>query len=150
MKSLRFFLLTVITAVFALSSVANADDGAITNKQMSRTIKVPIFDQDIVNEALPEAEHAFTDMMEFYVPAQKASGAPAGTDESGLITYCDIDNQVTGGDTDASGAPEDCTTYVEQLPVAKPLVNVFLYGPQFEVPHTAFAQIGRASCRERV
>ena len=81
MKRIRFFLTTVITSVLALSSVAGADDGAITNKEMSRTIKVPAFDQDIVNEMLPEAEHPFTDMIELYVPAQKASGAPAGTAE---------------------------------------------------------------------
>ncbi len=140
MRRLRFITICLATVAIALSGAAGADDGAITNKNMSRTINVPLFDQDILNEQLPEAEHAFTDMMEFYVPAQKANGTPAGTDETGLITYCDIDNQVTGGDTtDETGAPADCTVFVEQLEVAKPLVNVFLYGPQFEVPHTAFA-----------
>ena len=125
MKPLRFFLLTVMTATLALSSVTYADDGAITNKNMSRTIKLPAFDQDIVNEMLPESEHAFTDMMEFYVPSQAASGLVEP------IAYCDIDNNPEPG--------EDCTNPVEELEVAKPLINVFVHGPQFEVAHTAFA-----------
>ena len=141
MKRLRFITICLATVAIALSGAAGADDGAITNKQMSRTIQVPDFDQDILNEALPEAEHAFTDMMELYVPAQKASGAPAGTVEVPGIAYCNIDNQpLSGSDSESeeSGA-EDCTVPVETLTVAKPLVNVFLWGPQFEVPHTAFA-----------
>ena len=141
MKRLRFITICLATVAIALSGAAGADDGAITNKEMSRTIKVPAFEQDILNEALPEAEHAFTDMMELYVPAQKASGAPAGTETLPGIAYCDIDHQPASGsesDGDESGA-EDCTEPVETLLVAKPLVNVFLFGPQFEVPHTAFA-----------
>jgi hypothetical protein len=105
---------------------AFADDGAITNKSMSRTINdLPDFGQDIVNNKLPEAEHAFTDMMGFYVPSQAASGLLTP------IAYCDIDNQPAPG--------ADCENAVETLEVAKPLVNVFIYGPQFEVPGTAFA-----------
>jgi len=103
------------------SGPALADDGEINNKSMSRTINVPTFDQEIVNNALSEAEHAFTDMMKFYVPAQAASGEPAG-DGTGLITYNNIDGNL-----------------VEELPVAKPLVNVFIYGPAFGVDGTAFA-----------
>jgi hypothetical protein len=103
---------------------AGADDGAITNKSMSRTIQEPTFDQEIVNNALPEDEHAFTDMAGFYVPAQAASGLV------GPIAYCDIDN------TPAPG--EDCVNAVEELEVAKPLFNVFIHGPIFEVEGTAF------------
>ena len=123
MKRLRF-LTTVMAVVFALSSAVSADDGAITNKNMSRTINVPDFGQPIVDNALSETEHAFTDMMGFYVPAQEASGLV------GPIAYCDIDN------TPAPG--EDCTNAVEELAVAKPLVNVFIYGPKFHVLDTAF------------
>ena len=106
---------------------ASADDGAITNKSMSRTIEPPVidYDQQIVNNAVRENEHAFTDMMGFYVPAQAASGLQLES-----IPYCDIDN------TPAPG--EDCTNPVEELTVAKPLVNVFIYGPKFGVPDTAF------------
>ena len=121
------FLLLATSAAFLAGSAATsfADDGAITNKSMSRTINLPDYGQDIVNNAVPEAEHAFTDMMGFYVPSQAASGLVEP------IPYCDIDNQPAPG--------EDCTNPVEELVVAKPLVNVFIYGPAFGVPQTAFA-----------
>jgi len=108
------------------SGPALADDGAITNKDMSRTIQEPTFDPsyNIPADTVPEDEHAFTDMMGFYVPAQAASGLVEP------IAYCDIDN------TPAPG--EDCTNPVEELEVAKPLVNVFIHGPKFHVPETAF------------
>jgi hypothetical protein len=115
----------VLTFSLLLAGIpASADDGAITNKNMSRNIQVPTFDQDIVNDAVSEAEHAFTDMMGFYVPSQRASGLVEP------IAYCDIDNAPESG--------EDCTNAVEELEVAKPLVNVFIYGPKFHVPDTAF------------
>jgi hypothetical protein len=82
---------------------------------MSKTINVPVFDQDVVNEALPVSDHAFTDWMKFYVPSQAASGL------IGPIEYLNIDEAL-----------------VETLEVAKPLINVFIYGPDFEVDGTAF------------
>ena len=105
------------------SGPALADDGEINNKSMSKTINVPVFDQPVVNEAVPVADHAFTDWMKFYVPAQQASGAPAGENTEGTpsIIYNNIDG-----------------TFVEELAVAKPLINVFIYGPDFEVEGTAF------------
>ncbi len=122
-------IFTVASAVLASTLLlagmpASADDGAITNKSMSRTIQGPVFDQEVVNNALPEDEHAFTDMMGFYVPAQAASGLV------GPIAYCNIDNTPESG--------EDCTNAVEELEVAKPLVNVFIHGPLFDVEGTAF------------
>ena len=126
---LRTMMSTMMASSLLLAGLttgpALADDGAITNKDMSRTINLPDFGQDIVNDAVPEDEHAFTDMMGFYVPAQAASGLV------GPIAYCDIDN------TPAPG--EDCTNAVEELEVAKPLVNVFIHGPAFGVRDTAFA-----------
>lgn len=124
---LRRFLLIMLTATLAVGTTASADDGAITNKSMSQNIQLPDFGQDIVNSAVPEAEHAFTDMMGFYVPAQAASGLV------GPVIYCDVDNQPASG--------EDCPagSEIEILDVAKPLVNVFVYGPSFHVPNTAFA-----------
>ncbi len=125
MKPLRFFIITVITAVFALSSVANADDGEKVNKVMTRISKYPIFDQDIVDNAVPETEHAFTGMMEFYVPMQAASGATGDSlpmpDKADPREYYNVDLDL-----------------VETLEVAKPLVNVFVHGPAFEPPATAF------------
>lgn len=70
----RRFLLVMLMATLVVGTTASADDGAITNKSMSQSIQLPVFDQGIVNNAIPEAEHAFTDMMGFYVPAQAASG----------------------------------------------------------------------------
>ncbi len=114
-------------ALLACASGASVgDDGVLINKSMSRTIKVPVFAQENVNAHVPEAEHAFTDMLLFYVPMQAASGATA----DGLAAddtkddprdYIDIDEYT-----------------VETLPVAKPLVNTFIYGPTIEVEHTAF------------
>lgn len=120
----RRFMTIMLAAVMAVGGTALADDGAMTNKSMTRTIKVPEFGQAIVDGALSEAEHAFTDMMGFYVPAQAASGLV------GPIAYCDKDNEPLPG--------EDCTNAAEELEVAKPLVNVFIYGPTFHVPNTAF------------
>ena len=98
--------LLAATLLVGANGMATADDGAITNKSMSRTIQPPEIDygQNIVNAAVREDEHAFTDMMGFYVPAQAASGL------IGPIAYCDIDNTPPQG--------EDCTTPVEELDVA--------------------------------
>ncbi len=124
MKRRRFLTIVLATAML-VGGTAIADDGEMTNKRMTHGDNmVTTFEQGIVNEILPEAEHAFTDMMGLYVPAQKASGAPAGTDETdpdGYIQYHNIDGVL-----------------VEELPVAKPLVNVFVFGPSVAVPNTAF------------
>ena len=73
MRRLRYLTTLLAASAIAICGVASADDGAITNKNMSRTINLPDFGQDIVNDAIPEDEHAFADMMGFYVPAQAAS-----------------------------------------------------------------------------
>ena len=108
--------------------LAVADDGLIINKSMTRTIQVPAFEQEIVTNKVSEAEHAFTDMLLFYVPMQAASGETGdllvpGEDETKADPreYYDIDGNL-----------------VETLPVAKPLVNTFVYGPMFEPEGTAF------------
>ena len=120
MKRLQFLIIMLVTTFICAS--AGADDGTINNKSISKNINVPVFADDIVNDKLSEAEHTFTGFMKFYVPAQKSSGAPAGDAEDGFIIYNNIDGEE-----------------VEALPVARPLINVFIYGPQFEVENTAFA-----------
>jgi len=125
--AVRFLSITLASALLLAGLTigpALADDGEKNNKSMSKNIKVPDFDQGKVNDQTSEAEHAFTDFMKFYVPAQEASGAPAndGTVDEGFVVYNNIDEVL-----------------VERLPVAKPLINVFIYGPQFEVHGTAFA-----------
>ncbi len=124
MKRLRSIIFLMTAVAFALSGTVGADDGAITNKSMSKNINVPTFEQEVVNEQISEAEHAFTDFMKFYVPSQAASGLVEPVD------YCNIDNTPPQG--------EDCMSPEETLEVAKPLINVFIYGPQFEVEGTAF------------
>ena len=80
MKLTRFtqkLLSLGVAGLLAATGGAFADDGAIINKSMTRgklTINLPDFGQDVVNSAVPEAEHAFTDMMGFYVPAQRSDG----------------------------------------------------------------------------
>ena len=102
--------------------LAVADDGAINNKNMTKTIQsADLQPGHRQSRKVPEAEHAFAEMMKFYVPAQAASGAPAGDAADGPIEYYNIDDVL-----------------VEELVVAKPLVNTFIYGPLFEVEATAF------------
>ena len=116
----RRVLALMCVAALAATGAA-ADDGEITNKSMSRTIQLP--DGLMVpSHYVPEAEHAFTDMMGFYVPMQAASGATDFTNaEMNPAEYYNIDGDL-----------------VEELPVAKPLVNVFIYGPSIGVDGTAF------------
>ena len=71
MKSLRPVTLALLTACVCFS--AGADDGLIYNKSMSRSIQFdsieaapfPDTTKDAVVAAVPEAEHAFIDMMKF-------------------------------------------------------------------------------------
>jgi len=94
---------------------AGADDGDKTLKMMSRNAKVTVEPAD-VGLTLSESEHAFIEMMKFYVPAQAASG------EVVLVDYLNVD-EVT----------------VESLGVAKPLVSVFIHGPAIGVGELPFA-----------
>ncbi|MDX2418878.1 MAG: choice-of-anchor O protein, partial [Xanthomonadales bacterium] len=139
MKRLRSIIFLMTALAFALSGTVGADDGAITNKSMSKNIHVPIFEQEVVNEKVSEAEHAFTDFMKFYVPAQKASGELLADTDDGGIVYCDIDGQLVKDNEPNQDEDKECqNTPVEILGVAKPLINVFIYGPQFEPEGTAF------------
>ena len=97
---------------------ASADDGEKTLKDMTGgniDNQLEVLPVDIGHH-VSDAEHAFIDMMKFYVPSQAASGL------IGPIDY----NNVDLGD-------------VEDLTVAKPLVSVFIYGPTIPVDDTAFA-----------
>ncbi len=141
MQRHQYITILLATLAFAICGVASADDGAITNKSMSKTINVPTFDQETVNEKTPEAEHAFADFMKFYVPAQAASGEVLTETDAGGIEYCNIDGQAVQDNLPNDGEKTECPLedLVETLAVAKPLVNVFIYGPQFDVHNTAFA-----------
>jgi len=67
-----------------------------------------------------EAEHAFIDMMKFYVPAQAANGTVAP------IEYYDVDG-----------------TLVDTRDAAKPLVGVHIYGPVEGVEGLGFVGHGK-------
>ena len=108
-------------------TAASADDRKITTKRLtggSTDNKLTVLPEDVL-EDVSHAEHAITDMMKFYVPAQLASGDlvdPDPGDNVELGVYRNIDGEI-----------------VEEIMVAKPLVSVSLYGPAIEVPDTAFA-----------
>mgnify|MGYP001815143132 FL=1 len=107
-----------VPALLLAWTAASADDGEITNKRMTggnTDNQLEVLPGDVL-EHVSHAEHAFTDMMKFYVPSQAASGLV------GPVVYNNVD-----------------LVTVEELSVAKPLVNVFIYGPAIEVPDTAFA-----------
>ena len=110
MKILPFTL-----AMLLASTPVLADDGVITSKSMSRNAKLTVEPEDI-GLHVAEAEHAFIDMMKFYVPAQAASG------ETLPIDYDDREEAL-----------------IETLDVAKPLISVFIYGPAVGVEDTPFA-----------
>ena len=110
MKSKR---LALMAAALLAAASALADDGEQTLKRMtggSIDNQLNVLPED-VGLGVSEAEHAFTDYMKFYVPSQAASGL------IGPVTYNNVD-----------------LNYVEELAVAKPLVNVFIYGPAIEPP----------------
>jgi hypothetical protein len=77
---------------------------------------------DEVGLTVSESEHAFIDMMKFYVPGQLASGGTDPSDQVDLGNYYNIDE-----------------AWVEYLPVAKPLVSVFIHGPAIGVGDLPFA-----------
>ena len=110
-KFISFFL----TVFLSISTLAIADDGEKTLKSMSHNTKLTVLPEE-VGVPTSEAEHAFIDMMKFYVPAQKASG---------LVVAVDYLN--------ADGAA------VETLAVSKPLISVFINGPAIGVDGTPFA-----------
>jgi hypothetical protein len=93
--------LTVLLIVPALPGVA--DDGVRVLKPISPK------GFDVSAEHPAEAEHVFTNMLKFYVPMQAASGAVY---EAG-VQYEDIDDGAVG----------------DPRYLAKPLINVMMYGP---------------------
>ena len=117
---------TLIASALALAcmTTVSADDGEKTLKEMtggSTDGHLTVAPEDI-GHTFSDAEHAFTDMMKFYVPVQMANGEVDPTEQVSPGFYYNID-----GD------------FVEELAVAKPLVSVYIYGPTIPVDDTAFA-----------
>ena len=109
------FISFVLTVFISIGNLAIADDGEKTLKNMSRNTKLTVLPED-VGVPTSEAEHAFIDMMKFYVPSQQASG---------------LVESVTNNNADGAA--------VETLVVAKPLISVFINGPAIGVDETPFA-----------
>lgn len=92
-----------------------ADDGELVRKSMSKENG-----STAITDHVSEAEHAFTDMMKFYVPAQKSDGAVAP------IEYKNADG-----------------TLIESRDKAKPLINTYIYGPAEFVEGIGFVGHGK-------
>ena len=108
----------LVLALLLACMTASADDGEKTLKEMtggSTDNQLTVSPMEI-GHTVSDAEHAFIDMMKFYVPSQDASGLV------GSVFYNNVD-----------------LVQVEELLVAKPLISVFIYGPTIPVEDTAFA-----------
>ena len=108
------FIVMVLAVLIANTSTV-ADDSEKTLKNMSRNTNLTVPPEEI-GVPTAEAEHAFIDMMKFYVPSQAASGTPTP------IEYVNADGST-----------------VESLSVSKPLISVFINGPAISVEGTPFA-----------
>ena len=108
----------VVSAFLLACTTVSADDGEKTLKEMTggNTDNQLTVLPEVIGHNVSDAEHAFIDMMKFYVPSQAASGL------IGLVDYNNVD-----------------LLDVEDLGYAKPLVSVFVYGPTVPVDDTAFA-----------
>ncbi|WP_405034630.1 choice-of-anchor O protein [Ornithinimicrobium sp. LYQ103] len=100
--------------------MAIADDG-------EKVMKVISDKEAVVDGYVDEAEHAFTGMMKFYVPAQAANGTISTETTAGGLEYFYNDG-------------DDVADEIRGL--AKPLVNVFMDGPEEGVDGTGFAGHG--------
>jgi hypothetical protein len=121
MKSRRIVAVLGVAALAAsVATTAVADDGDKVMKTIS--------DKEAVIEGhVDEAEHAFTGMMKFYVPAQAANGTVYAETTAGGLEYFYNDGDETAD---------------EVRGLAKPLVNVFMDGPAEGVDGTGFVGHG--------
>jgi hypothetical protein len=101
--------------IFTMVTSVLADDGFLVRKSMSKEGQLnPLYQGE-----LPEAEHAFIQMMKFYVPMQAANGTVAPID------YYNVDEAL-----------------VEERDSAKPLIGVYINGPVEGVEGTGFVGHG--------
>jgi hypothetical protein len=111
----RVLVLTCVA--LAATTGALADDGALVRKSMAPS---PGTAPAVPDGYTAEAEHAFIQMMKFYVPIQAANGTVAPTD------YFNVDEEL-----------------VDTRDLAKPLVGVYIYGPAEGVEGVGFVGHGR-------
>ena len=115
----RILLITTLLLMLGITfSSVFADDGVLVRKSISHTPG----GEATVPGYLDEAEHAFIQMMKFYVPMQASDGEvfTEGLD------YINFDGQI-----------------VENRDLAKPLVGVYMYGPSEGVEGVGFVGHGR-------
>ncbi|MDQ2090859.1 choice-of-anchor O protein [Marimonas arenosa] len=119
MRRKTLLLCTTAALLLGTSIPIYADDGDKVLKRLTGgniDNQLTVLPEDVFGGHIAEAEHAYTDVLKFFVPTQRASGLQEP------VEYYDIDENL-----------------VETLEQAKPLVNVFMYGPAVGVEHTAFA-----------
>ena len=112
--------LTVLASSILLTALAGSTAFADDGERLVRNVSSS---EGTVENPEPEGEHAFIKLMNFYVPSQNAAG------ELVPVEYYNIDGLL-----------------VKTEEVAKPLVNVYVYGPVigFEEPEASgFAGHGR-------
>jgi len=117
----RFLIILSILVLLAITfSAVVADDGQQVRKEISKLpdVTVPGY--------LDEAEHAFIQMMKFYVPAQAANGTVYAETEAGGLEYYNIDDVL-----------------VDTRDLAKPLISVYMYGPSIGVEGVGFVGHGK-------
>ena len=106
-------LLGAALLIGSTGAVASADDGDRVSKSMSH-------EGNAAEDEFPENEHAFIDMMEFYVPTQRANGTVEP------VEYINVDEDL-----------------VEERDLAKPLVGVYINGEVEHVDGVGFSGHGK-------
>jgi hypothetical protein len=111
--------IVLMASLIVTSLPAFADDGAKVLKRISPR------ESDAAADHPAEAEHVFTNMLKFYVPMQRASGEVFSGDavpEQGVLDE--------NGDDPAPFEYRNVDgTVVDTRYLAKPLVDVMMYGP---------------------
>ena len=114
-KVLLFVVLKIV--VLATITAVLADDGQFVSKDMNPP---PDNAPEVPEGYIAEAEHAFIDMMKFYVPSRAANGLVLP------VEYYNVDDAL-----------------VQTHESAKPLVSVFIYGPSEGVEGVGFVGHGK-------
>ncbi|MGD8803338.1 MAG: hypothetical protein PVG12_09145, partial [Gammaproteobacteria bacterium] len=117
MNSFRLVSTLLASILLLVSQTSSADDGELVRKSMSPSSGTA---PPVPEGYVAEAEHAFIDMMKFYVPSQASNG-----------TILPIDY------INADGA------LVEQHNTARPLIGVYIYGPAEGVEGVGFVGHGK-------
>lgn len=117
---LRTLTTAILASTLLLSGTASfADDGELVRKKMTPSADTA---PPVPAGHIAEADHAFIDMMKFYVPSQEADGN-VGTPKA--TEYINIDLNL-----------------VETHQTAKPLVSVYIYGPSVGYDDVGFVVHG--------